>query len=266
MQKPLWRWTLGPCLQQGLDILIESVYRTTKALGVDTFDWMICYNSISAETESFLKTALADKPVSFFRQNWADCPIDDVCQSPQRKDGSFEVNGTRCGGTLWKACPARMRIDTHEIVMDNDVVILNKFHQLEEFLASSDKALILEEPIRFYGRFAHLFPEAPPYLNSGLMGFPPNYDFAAQIRRTWELNGRLHEISQADEQGLLTYTLSQLPSVRISQKQVLEVLAKDYGAKITGNEDAIHFTQANRIPRHLSWQEYQRVIRVDAIM
>jgi hypothetical protein len=265
MQKPLFRWTLGPCLQQGIDILVESVVRTTRAFGVESFDWMICHNGVLPESLTALQNSLADYPVTFFEQWWQDCPIDDVVQSPQRKDGSFEANGTRCGGTLWKTCPARMRMEAHEIVMDNDIVILNKFPQIDEFL-SSDKALILEEPIRFYGRYTELFPEAPPYLNSGLMGFPPGYDFGQQVRRTWETYGRLQEISQADEQGLLTFTLSRMPSIRITPKQMIEVLAKDYSAKITGSEDAIHFTQANRVPGHLSWRAYQTAIRMAAIM
>ena len=36
--KPLFRWTVGSCLQQGLDILAESINKTTQVLGLDHSD------------------------------------------------------------------------------------------------------------------------------------------------------------------------------------------------------------------------------------
>lgn len=260
MSKPLFRWTVGNCLQQGLDILAESISRTTKTLGIDNFDWVVCYNGLNREELQFLTKAIGNKPVQLFSQDWASCPVDDNCQSPRRKDGSFEWNGNRCGGTMWKVCPARMRMETHEIVMDNDIVLLKKFPQIDEFLSSSDKTLILEEPIRFYGRYDCLFGSESTYLNSGFMGFPPGYDYGAEIYNTWVQYGKYTNISQADEQGLLMYALSRMPSVRIKKEQMVEVLHRDYKTAITGNEEGIHFTQANRIPNHLSWQKYQKIV------
>jgi hypothetical protein len=263
--KPLWRWTCGPCLSQGLEILAESIYRTTRAMGVDAFDWMVCYNSITRESLEYLQRAIGDLPVTLHAQNWIDCPIDDEMRTPRRIDGSYEGNGNICGGTLWKVSPSRMRRDAHEIVVDNDVVVLKKFPQIDEFLASTDKAVILEEPIRFYGRYNHLMPEAP-FLNSGFMGLPPGYDFGAAIRQSWEEHGRFTKISQADEQGLLMYTLSKQPSLRVKPHQMKEVLARDMAVKITGDEQAIHFTQANRIPSHVSWKNYKRLVGQRAVL
>ncbi len=100
MTKPLFRFTVGPCLQQGLDVLAESINRTTRVLGIDNFDWMICYNAVTRESLEFIKKAIGDRPIELFAQNWIDCPIDDHCQSPMRNDGSYEWNGNRCGGTL----------------------------------------------------------------------------------------------------------------------------------------------------------------------
>jgi hypothetical protein len=260
MPKPLFRFTVGNCQQQGLDILAESIKRTTEALGLDRFDWLICYNGLSPENIDFLVQSIGGKPIQLFEQDWSACPVDDVCQSPRRPDGSLEWNGNKCGGTMWKVCPPRMRIESHEIVMDNDIVILKRIPQVDQFLTATDRALILEEPIRFYGRYDDLFGAGAPYLNSGLMGFPPGYDYANAIRRVWEANGRFQNISQADEQGLLTYTLSRLPSFRIKPSQMKEVLARDFKARITGEEEAIHFTQANRITAHKSWNDYKKVM------
>lgn len=260
MTKPLFRWTVGNCLSQGLEILAESVARTTRALGIDNWDWVICYNGLNREELQYLQKAVAGRPISLINQDWAMCPIDDNCQTPRRKDGSFEWNGNRCGGTLWKVCPARLRMESHEIVMDNDIVMLKKFHQIDEWLESKDKALILEEPIRFYGRYDCLFGADGPFLNSGFMGFPPGYDFATAINATWSRYGKYTNISQADEQGLLMHTLNELPSIRIRKEQMVEVLHRDYSTKITGRDEAYHFTQSNRMPNHKSWRDYQTIM------
>lgn len=259
MPKPLLRWTVGSCIQQGLDILAESIRKTTTTLGIDTFDWMVCYNGLSADNIAYLKTAIGNLPIILFEQNWEHCPVTDECQSPLRSDGTIEWNGNRCGGTMWKACPPRMRMDAHEIVMDNDIVLLKKFPEIDAFLGCNKKTLVLEEHIRFYGRYDHLFGPGGPYLNSGFMGFPPNYDFGAEVRRYWEEHGKYTQLTQADEQGLLTYTLSRTPSFRIKPSQMLEVLARDFKSRITGEEEGVHFTQANRIPIHRSWVEYKKL-------
>lgn len=255
--KPLFRWTVGPCLQQGLDILAESIIRTTETLGIDRFDWAICHNGLNRENLQFLQKAAGDLPIQFIPQNWATCPVNDNCQTPRRKDGSFEWNGNRCGGTMWKTCPPRMRIEAHEIVMDNDIILLKKFPQIDEWLDQTQRVLILEEPIRFYGRYDCLFGPDPPYLNSGFMGYPPGYDFGSAILNNWTKHGKYMNISQSDEQGLLVFTLSQQPSFRIHSNQMIELLHRDVHTKVDGNAFAYHFTQANRIPNHRSWNHYK---------
>lgn len=255
--KALIRWTCGPCLQQGLDILEESVKKTTQAFGFDNFDWAICYNGLTNDQLEFLKKVISGKPIHLLAQDWSTCPIPDIVQTPRRADGSFEPNGTRCGGTLWKTCPSRLRMQAHEIVMDNDIVILKKFPQIDEFLGSN-KVLILEEPVRFYGRYDSWIPVSSANLNSGFMGFPPGYDFGTKIKEYWEKSGKLLQLSQADEQGLLMYTLSQFPSIRIKETQMVEILRGDFKAKVTGEEEAIHFTQANRANNHRAWLQYKQ--------
>lgn len=261
MTKPLFRFTVGNCLPQGLEILAESIARTTQSLGLHNWDWVICYNGLSKEDVNFLTNAIAGRPIRLVAQNWATCPVNDNCQSPRRKDGSYEWNGKFCGGTMWKVCPARMRMETHEIVMDNDIVLLKKFHQIDEWLSQSEKTLILEEPIKFYGRYEHLLPPEGPYLNSGFMGMPPGFDFGKQIRLNWEQHGSFSNISQADEQGLLTYSLNQVPSIRIKPDQMVEVLHRDMNTPITADREAYHFTQANRIPNHHAWGKYKEIMK-----
>ncbi len=264
MSKPLFRFTVGPCIPQGLEVLKESVKKTTATLGIDAFDWMICHNGLSEDEQAQLSDMTKDLPIVLYEQSWNFVPIPDDQEwaTPKRKDGSFEWNGNHCGGTLWKVCPARMRMESHEIVMDNDIVLLEKFPQIDHFLKSTHMALILEEPIKFYGRYDAQFGDKEPYLNSGFIGFPPGYDYGAEILRVWEETGSFQKLSHSDEQGLLMYTLSRLPSVRIKKHQMVELLATDVDAskRLTGKEAGLHFTQANRIPNHLSWKKYKEIM------
>jgi len=261
MSKPLFRWTVGNCLPQGLEILSESINRTTQTLGLDSWDWAICYNGLSKEDVQLLIEVIDGRSIRVIAQNWTSCPINDHCQSPRRKDGSYEYDGKRCGGTMWKVCPARMRMDSHEIIMDNDVVLLKKFPQIDEWLAQTSKTLILEEPIRFYGRYDSLLPPEAPFLNSGFMGMPPGFDFGSEIVKIWKQYGSYENLSQADEQGLLVHTLNQRPSIRIRPDQMVEVLHRDMKTVITGQHQAYHFTQSNRIPNHYAWGKYKEIMR-----
>lgn len=268
MPKPLFRWTIGNVLSQGLDILCESIERTTRALGIDLWDWAICYNGLTKEDVDQIVSVIDNRPIRLIAQNWMTCPIIDHCQfhTPKRKDGSYEYDGKKCGGTLWKVCPARMRMDAHEIIMDNDIVVLKKFDQIDEWLSQKSKTLILEEPIRFYGKYDGLFPEGEAFLNSGFMGMPPGYDFGKEIDKYWKQNGSYENLSQADEQGLLVYTLNQQPNIRVRKDQMIEVLHRDMKTKITGQHQAYHFTQANRIPNHHAWGKYKEIVRNSVVI
>lgn len=260
MSKPLFRWTIGNTLPQGLEILSESISKTTNAFGVDSWDWAICYNGITKEDVQNLIDVIGKMPIRLIAQNWTTCPIINKCQSPRREDGSYEFDGKRCGGTLWKVCPARMRMDSHEIIMDNDIVVLKKFPQIDEWLSQKTKTLILEEPIKFYGRYESIMSPDPPYLNSGFMGMPPGFDFGAEILKIWQQNGSYENLTQADEQALLTHTLNQRPSMRIKQDQMIELLHREMNVPVTGKHHAYHFTQSNRIPNHYSWGKYKQLM------
>lgn len=259
--KPLWRYTCGPCTQQGLEILCESINKTTDVIGIDNFDWMICHNDLTQDELEIIKQGIGSKPIELYQQTWDDCPIYESKGSTKTQDGTLIKDGNIAKGTLWKVCPARMRIDAHEIVMDNDIILLKKFPQIDYFL-KSNMALILEEPIRFYGRYNNIIPKDVPHMNSGFMGLPPGYDFGAEILRIWEELGAYHDISHSDEQGLLMYTLSRLPSIRIKKEQMCEILAKDYRKEVTGKEEGLHFTQANRYEVHAAWTKYKKLMNL----
>lgn len=256
MPRPLYRWTVGNTTQQGLDILEESVFRTMRALG-DGWDWMICHNGVEPEKISRI---VQGRPVELVSQTWSDCPVDDEAWSPIRPDGSIEVDGGRCGGTLWKVCPPRMRPDSHEIIADNDLIIMRKSPQIDLFL-SSRKTLILEEPIRFYGRYDHLIP-FEDRINSGLMGCPPGFDFGARIRDAWRSAGRHTRITQGDEQGLLMAVLRDHPNIRLPKDDIREFQCGDLPTMLEDPRiSGYHFVQANRTSMHRAWLKYRQIFR-----
>lgn len=234
------------------------MFRTIRALGEHDWDWVICYNGLSHQAADKIRRFVGRRPIEVVEQNWADCPIDDDAWSPIREDGTVEVDGRFCGGTLWKVCPPRMRPGAHEVIMDNDLVIFKKPPQFDEFL-ESNRTMILEEPFRFYGRFDALIP-FEDRINSGLMGVPPGYDFGAEIRKAWAENGSHRQITQGDEQGLLMYVLQSHPNIRIPKSHIRELLAQD-APRPFGDEFGYHFTQANRTYNHRSWIKYKQIFQ-----
>lgn len=263
MEKPLFRFTVGPCVRQGLEILEESLIRTIDVIGSKTFDWMICYNGLNKSEKDFLTSITKGTNIELYHQDWSDSPISDHMRFARLPNGQMQINGKEAGGTLWKVCPPRLRINAHEIIMDNDIVMMKKLPQIDEFLSSSERCLVLEEPIRFYGIYDKLFGEKE-FLNSGIMGLPPGYDFGRDIAKTWESQGKHMSHSHADEQGLLMFTLKKhgmtvKPNIRIPKTVVLELLAQDN--RLKGTEHAIHFTQANRSPNHQAWIKYLEITR-----
>ena len=56
------------------------------------------------------------------------------------------------------------------------------------------------------------------------MGFPPGYNFGACLFDNWLRFGQYTFLSQADEQGLLMYTLNEQPNFRITKFDIRELM------------------------------------------
>ena len=201
---PIFRWTIGGCTRNGYDCLEMSIRTATKIYG-DRFDYFVLYNNCNVQQ---LREIVGHRPITLVEQDWEHNPL------------GLEKGKNR-GTSLWKFCPTRLDPSRHEIICDNDLVIVNRFPQMEEFLRSSDKVLMVEDPIKFQGKFRHLFGSVN--YNAGFIGLPPGYDFAAEMLRTWRDNGSPSEVNQPDEQGLTTATLARMPSI---------VVGKDRSARL----------------------------------
>lgn len=261
--KPLLRWVIGGTVAQGVHILKESITRTSKVFG-DRFDYMVCHNNMAVEDLKFIPRVFPF--VTLHGQDWMDCPIADQMSTTRQQDGSVRTDVYSCGGSLWKLCPPRMRLDAHEIVMDNDIVFFSAMRQVEEFLASS-RPMLLKEHTRWFGIYDKMFPPGDKF-NSGFVGLPPGFDYRAKLRQAWKATGSACKLSYADEQGLITYVLSQENPIMVEINDVVELHQMGLTVNFNGSpcstkydftpeNRAAHFVQANRNVPHHPWCKYK---------
>jgi len=233
--KPVFRWTVGNCTDQGIEILCESV-RSAIEIYENEFKWHILYNNLTPKQLSKVAAVAESFGVIMRRQHSRDLPIPQKSMGgPHSSSGKFDCDGSKVGGTLWKICPGRIVHDTHEIVMDNDIVLTGRVPEIDKFLGSS-KLLILQDNVKFYGKFASFVHSDVP-LNTGLIGLPPDYYFSDEINelyyayRETQSSPDYTNLSQADEQGMLASVISKKDHIVISNEVVVELLGRTAGAK-----------------------------------
>jgi hypothetical protein len=259
--RPIFRWTIGGTTNIGYDCLDYSITSVFKLYG-DTFDYYILYNNSNVQ---MLREVVGHRAVTLISQSWEDSPI----PIPEYLNS---------GSSLWKFCPARLNINCHEIVSDNDVVIVNKVKQIDEFLSRSDSMILVEDPIKFQGNFRHLFSDVN--YNAGFVGLPPGYDLGNEMKIIWEENGRPKVVGRSDEQGLTTAAMKKGNFLFISKKQFTLVHpqggtlysiydeqknSSDFGFyKINffyDGSDAYHFVGINRNERHDHWDMFKKQLK-----
>lgn len=251
----IFRWTIGNTTRDGYDCLEASI-RNMLRLYRERFDYYICYNNANIQ---LIREIVGHRPIKLVKQTWDECPI------PISYDGN-------CDSTLWKYCPARLNINAHEIVCDNDIVLVQRFKEIDEFL-QSDKVLLTQDPIKYQGKFRHLFQPGEKY-NAGLVGLPPGYDFQKALCEVWAENDSPDIIGAGDEQGLTTATLKREKFIEISKERLL--LVHSEGSTIYHDYDPVmdinnftfepvvfhkhpgyHFVQINK-RHHLHWEIFKQ--------
>jgi hypothetical protein len=259
--KPIFRWTIGGAKNIGYDCLNYSINSVLKLYG-DVFDYYILYNNSNIQK---LREIVGHRPVTLIAQSWDDSPIP-IPEFLNR------------GSSLWKFCPARLSINCHEIVCDNDVVIVNRVRQIDEFLSRSDSMILVEDPIKCQGKFKHLF--SGVNYNAGFVGLPPGYDLENEMKVVWEDNGKPKVVGRCDEQGLTTAAMKKGNFLFISKKQFTLVhprggtLYSIYDEETNTNKfgfyrvnffddgsDAYHFVGINRNETHNHWEMFKRQLK-----
>ena len=221
MPKPVLRWSVGETTKEGLKCLRMSV-KSAIAIYRDRFDYHICHNGIGKARLEYLERF----PVQFVQQE---------------KHSSELLIKPRKGNPCWKLYPPRLARDTHEIFIDNDLILYKPLPMIDEFLGKSDMFFISEAIRRSYGSFDRLVKHCYN-LNTGLMGLPPGYDFGQEINRSIK-ERRLAWSNHLEEQGLVSHLLCKknLGVVTLSQVYVChEELPYNKGTH------GIHFVGLNR--------------------
>lgn len=177
------RWTIGDVSDAGWECLSESVRVVPKVY--PEFDYVICYNSLSEDKIDFLKSFNID----LYEQKIEEIGI----PYEFSKDGDERVTNH-----FWKLCPLRLRPESHEIWIDNDLILWNRIEEIDEFLESDIPIVSQKWSRELYGIFDSQVDEGNN-ICAGFFGLPPHYPFQEKVNFLCE--GKT--LSGYDEQGMV---------------------------------------------------------------
>lgn len=235
--KPLARWTIGKTIRLGEEILAHSV-RLFRRLYPE-FDLVVCYNNMSGDQISRLERL--GVPLHGQSSSELDQPLTPVDSEPGWK---YSMPGWG-----WKLVPPRLRRESHELWIDNDIVIRERLSSIDAWLAGR-RGLISTGRQRAYGIYDELIPEGV-VLCAGFFGLPPGYDFADGIRRHCQrLDGGT--LGYYDEQGVTSCCVLETDPVVVpfEELSIIKTLTKPL-------PPGLHFVGANRTPDHQAWRDYR---------
>jgi hypothetical protein len=252
MKKGLVRWTIGNVNSYSYDVLHMSVRNFLK-IYQDRFNYIICHNNTTNYDK--LRKISETYNVPLYQQTFLNAPF------PQTKKDN---------NCIWKYCPARLSLTTHEIFLDNDVVFLKECDYINEFL-ESEKTLMVEDYVKYQGRYRHLF-NLEDKFNAGILGVPPYFDLSKEMINVWKANESMDNLNPGDEQGLVTYVLRQFPHIIINKEDAVLTLAEGKPVNVEYLQDLdkssftceeVHFTESichfasiNRVKYHRHWLKY----------
>jgi hypothetical protein len=227
--KPLLRYTIGPASEAGFQVLKMSVGMVRKLY--PEFDIAICYNELPQHRLDFLKTL----------------SIELIDQRVFKNSLSWQPTGA-----AWPLYPPRLRLEAHEIFMDNDIVLYNRVPQIDEFLLGN-RFLVSEDFNRLYGQFRPFIP-SDKKINSGLFGLPPNYDFGTAIEELFARCPSKAYVKHHDFQGIVTYCVLNAETIMIPLDEVKICGSKQLNVEF--GKSGIHFCAVNGLEDHPSWNQF----------
>lgn len=234
--KPLARWTYGYSSFLGLEVLRHSVKRFS--IIYPEFDQVICYNNL--KDGQLYKLQSIGVPLHKQVEEDLGYPLTPADSPPGWK--------WSMAGWGWKLVPPRLRPETHELWIDNDMVIRNRLSSIDKWLQSKT-TLICQGLQRAYGCLDKYIDQDKIYC-AGMMGVPPHYDFKQHLLNHCEkLEG--NTLGYYDEQGVVV--LSLMPDtivVPLHEIDIVKRLERPYS-------DGLHFVGVNRTDWHIWWETYK---------
>jgi hypothetical protein len=223
--KSLFRWTIGDnSSKEGIECLSHSISLIKKKYG-DSCDYFVCHSGNNVNNLNL-------KGVNFIDQR------------------SFTNSiSIKPFGTSWKLYPPRIRIDSHEIFLDNDLIVYGSLPIIDSFFKSDDVFFCTEGLKRRYGKYDSLI-ASHQKLNTGLFGLPPNFDFGQKIESKLSGNWEGH----FDEQGLVASILLEY-NVKVIPISDIYIACKDAAEHLSFGRAGIHFVGLNS-GNSFYWNEY----------
>jgi hypothetical protein len=234
--KPLVRWTIGPASATGFEILTYSV-REFKRIYTDEFDYIICYNNLNAEQLEIVESLGVDL-YEQTKQDWKDQGI------------RYPFKG---GGPCWVLFPSRLRPESHELFIDNDLILFKRLPHLDAFLGSTTALIATSAIERAYGPYDSFIPKNMK-INTGFYGVPPDFDFGNEIKKTIAKLPNPFE-GQWAMQGIMSHIFIQFQHIKIPLRD-LRAMGQFHRERRYG----IHFIGANRVPTE-AWQGHRDFFR-----
>lgn len=235
--RPLARWTIGMTNHLGEETLRHSIRRFRTLY--PEFDLVVCCNNLKDNQKERLK--FLNVNIHEQHEHELDYPLTPVT----------EPSGWKCSmpGWGWKLVPPRLRFDSHELWIDNDIIIRKRLPSIDKWL-KTDRSIISKGSKRCYGIYDDDIPHDTNYC-AGLFGVPPYFDFSECIlRHCKKLNG--NTLGYYDEQGVTVLSVLEKDPFVLSlhELSIVKNLVKPYPR-------GLHFTGVNRTEDHKLWNDYK---------
>lgn len=181
--KPLARYTISQCSEEGFAALSHSV-KLFKEIYPE-FDIVICYNNLNKNGLDFVKS---------LNTNLLD-------QINYKNSLIYEP-----WDATWKLYPPRLRLNSHELIIDNDLILYDRLPAIDQFLNSQDLFIITTAHFNGYGNYSSIV-NSNIWTNSGLIGLYPGYNLQDKINMFLKLYPATRWKSHNDDEAVLTYLM-----------------------------------------------------------
>jgi hypothetical protein len=225
--KPLVRWTIGNVDVGGWESLKKSIKILPRSY--PEFDLVLCHNNLTSDQIN----NLTDMGIKTYKQT---------------------QNYLKVGSSGWKLIPPRLRIESHELWLDNDVIIQKRLPSIDKWLESKT-GIISHGLYGLYGKYKKFIKEGLN-LNAGVFGLPAYFDFEQKINELYNLVLESLPLNMPfDEQGLVSTIISNIPGFIKIPKE--EIIICERGSEVKLAVAGMHFVGINRGNKE-AWQIYKK--------
>ncbi len=231
---------MGKVSQLGWHILSESIRMVQKVY--PEFDIVVCYNNLNNVEELQLKSL----NVQLVNQN-----------SIEREFSFIDDDEGKVRNFCWKLMPTRLRLNAHELWIDNDIIIRDRIEAVDKWL-NSNTSLISRGFNKDYGRFIDCDVLLDnPACCAGFFGLPPHFDLLKELNH---LIGK-EPLSGFDEQGLVSLIACSFKNYYLLSHRDMVLLSEIWKPRPDfWFPSGLHFSRSNRFNDHVAWRIYKTAV------